>query len=167
MSWVLSLSILLSICRVYIYVRLNIYYVELPVILYLLCIVWYQVLRSISQKKNKLTAELGCFTHAVTSSCHKLWDDRYNTRFKSLIFYPLHSRVGKTLGALSITHVWMLFRFWKWWLLEGLVVLITVYLGGGHPERAEGFLQTCLPIRVACARCCCAIVAVEARETGT
>ena len=29
MSWVLSLSILLSICRVYIYVRLNIYYVEL------------------------------------------------------------------------------------------------------------------------------------------
>ena len=28
MSWVLSLSILSSICRVYIYVRLNIYYVE-------------------------------------------------------------------------------------------------------------------------------------------
>lgn len=53
--------------------------------------------------------------------------------------------------------------FWKAYI----VVLITVHLGGGHPERAEGFWQTGLPIRVARAWCCCAIVAVEARETGS
>ena len=49
MSWVLGLSILLSICCVYIYVRLIMSSYQVPVILYLLFNVWYQVYYMLSK----------------------------------------------------------------------------------------------------------------------